>query len=254
MSWQCPICETVNQDVTPVCTVCDHLSPVVDSFLSLESIEKLRDYNEKLEEVHRLEIAGKYDEMIESSIKAMSLYRDNTLAIEKTRQAVEKLQQIKLDNLVINILGEALDKKNLNLATGILKMIDLLEISNDKLDEMKREAKKKISRKKDVDEILHKTFLALVDLDTDNALRIVEEGLIIHSASKRLQNRRKEIQTFIQHLNKRKETDNKNKRKIPAPKLLSNNADTVHSETGKDSNKTIETKKRKFPQVKLKLK
>lgn len=251
MSWQCPNCETINQDITPICTVCDHLSPVVDSFLSLESIEKLRDYNDKLEEVHALEIEGRYEDMLKSSIQAMALFRDNSLAIEKAYQAIKRLQKSNLEGLLFSMIDEALNKKNLNLSAAILKLIDLLEISNDRVEEIRKEVKKKISRKKDVDEILQKTHLALIDLDTDGALRIVEEGLIIHTSSKRLQTRRKEIQTFIQNLNKRKNPEDPYKRKRPLPKQSSNRSTSVCLETDKIEKKEIEPQKRKFPKVKL---
>ncbi|MDE6577452.1 MAG: hypothetical protein K2J82_07105 [Muribaculaceae bacterium] len=249
MSWQCPNCETVNQDITPVCTVCDHLSPVVDSFLSLESIEKLRDYNDKLEEVHALEIAGKYEEMVEASVKAMSLYRENDLAIEKAHQGLKKLQISKLEKIILSLLEDALEKKNLNLTQGILKMIDILELSTDKLEKLKKEVKKKISRKKDVDEILQKSYLALINLDTDSALRIIEEGLIIHTASKRLQNRRKEIQTFIQNLNIKKESKTKPSRPHPKPKTPSEGIVPGQIEVENIKDKVSKEGNRKFPKV-----
>ena len=72
MSWQCPVCETVNQDVTPVCTVCDSLAPVIESFLSLESIDNLREYNNKLDDIHRAEIEGDYDKMLDIASKAIA--------------------------------------------------------------------------------------------------------------------------------------------------------------------------------------
>ena len=255
MSWQCPICETVNQDVTPVCTVCDHLAPVVDSYLSLESIENLRDYNDKLEEVHLLEIAKDYSAMLDVSIQAMALYKDNDLAIEKARQAMTKLQASQLEDQVIAILGSAIDKKNLNLAQAIIKIADSFGISSDKFEELKKDTKKKVSRKKDVDDILHQSFLAIIDLNTELALKIVEEGLLIHTASKRLQARRTEIQTFIRHLNGKKEGKSQVKPlRRPPIKSRPNSSKDKEKKEGKEDNmesEKIETGKRKFPKIKI---
>lgn len=83
MSWQCPNCETVNQDVTPVCTVCDHLAPVIDSFLSLEGIQLQTEYNAKLDEVYALESSGEYEQMLQTALEAISIYRENALAVGK---------------------------------------------------------------------------------------------------------------------------------------------------------------------------
>lgn len=253
MSWQCPICETVNQDVTPVCTVCDHLAPVVDSYLSLESIETLREYNDKLEGVHSSEIAKDYSAMLDMAIQAMALYKDNDLAIEKARQAITKLQASHLEGQIIAMLESAIDKKNLNLAQGIIKIADSFGIPSDKFEELKKDIKKKLSRKKDVDEILHQSFLAIIDLNTELALKIVEEGLIIHTASKRLQVRRTEIQTFIQNLNDWK-VGKQAKPLRPPINPRPNSSKDKEKKEGKDDNresKKIETGKRKFPKIKI---
>ena len=58
MSWQCAYCESGNQDAVPVCTVCDRLAPVVESYISLEKIECTTENNEKLDLVHQLENDG----------------------------------------------------------------------------------------------------------------------------------------------------------------------------------------------------
>ena len=253
MSWQCPICETVNQDVAPICTVCDHLAPVIDSYLSLESIESLRDYNTKLTEVHSFEVVKDYAAMLETAIQAMSLYKDNGLAIEKARQAIIKLQETQLENKIVGILEDAISKKNLNLASGILKIVDMFEVSDDKIEELGKDIKKKIARKRDVDEILQRSYLALIDLKTEDALKIVEEGLLIHAASKRLQIRRSEIQTFIRNLNERKDKGvySKSLRPRPKPKTptLTDKEERISDGGEKDSEK-IGKVERKFPKIK----
>lgn len=251
MSWQCPICETVNQDVTPVCTVCDHLSPVVDSYLSLESIENLREYNEKIKGINRLEIAKDYNVMLELAIQAISLCKDNRLAVDKAKDAIRKLQDEKLESLCTSVLEESLSKKNLTLAAGLIKLIDTLEISNESLEKLKKDGKKKISRKKDVDEILQKSYMALIDLDTNLALQIIEEGLIIHASSKRLQNRRMEIKSFIKKVNEQREKPIKTTptRPHPKPKKPSIEIESFEPKREVKDLRTSTKTKRKFPIV-----
>lgn len=251
MSWQCPICETVNQDVTPVCTVCDHLAPVVDSYLSLESIENLRIYNEKLEEVHSLEIDNNFSGMLDAAIQAMALYRENGLAIEKAKQAIKKFYAKDMEGKLLVLLQDACKKKNLILANGMLKIIECLDISNEEVDKLRKDTKKKISRKKDVDQLLENSYQALLELDTSKAMAIVEGGLIIHTSSKRLQTRRTEIQTFIKNLNNLKDKKNKLTPSRPKPKPK---PQSMNSENERHSIKQTEItgleEKRKFPTVK----
>lgn len=254
MSWQCPVCETVNQDITPICTVCDHLAPVVDAYLSLESIETLRNYNDKLAQVHSLEINKDYSTMLELAIQAMALYKDNGLAIEKAQQAITKLQERQLEGRLTSVLKSAIEGKNLNLTQGIIKVLELFEISTDKIEELKIDLRKKLSRKRDVDSILHQSFLAIIDLKVELALKIVEEGLLVHTASKRLQERRGEIQRFIQNLNDRKERKPQPKPLRPPIKSNLNSSKSKAKEEDKDNDRNSEKNeigKRKFPKVKI---
>ena len=77
MSWQCPYCETVNQDAVPICTVCERVAPVVESFLSLEQIDHAREYEELLSSVYSYESEQDYDKMLESALKAASTFSQN---------------------------------------------------------------------------------------------------------------------------------------------------------------------------------
>lgn len=246
MSWQCPICETVNQDITPVCAVCDHLAPVVDSYLSLESIENIRDYNDKLEKIHALEVSKNYETMLEIALEAMATYKDNGLAVEKARQAIKKLHNFELNNFLVSKLEEVIVKKNLLLADALIKIYEHFEIVNEKFEEIRKEVKKKLSRKKDVDELLKQSFDALIELDSERAMKIVEEGLLIHTNSKRLQTRRREIQIFIQNLNKKKENEalSKNQKLRPKQRISSQDLNKSKSDTKKN-----EKRERRFPEV-----
>ena len=130
MSWQCPTCETVNQDVTPVCTVCDTLAPVIESFLSLESIEDLREYNSKLDEVHRLEISGDYDRMLDVALEAIATYKENGIAVEKAKQALKKSNEIQLASQLATLLNSTIEKKNYLAATAVIRLIENLTLKN----------------------------------------------------------------------------------------------------------------------------
>ena len=123
MSWQCPTCETVNQDVTPVCTVCDTLAPVIESFLSLESIEDLREYNAKLDEVHRLEVACDFDAMLETALEAIAIYKENGLAVDKAKQALKKSNEVQLKIQLLTLLNSTIEKKNYLAANVIIHLI-----------------------------------------------------------------------------------------------------------------------------------
>lgn len=250
MSWQCPIYETVNQDVTPICTVCENLAPVIDSYLSLEAIERIGDYNKKLDEVHKFEVDKAYGKMLEASIEAISLYKENSLALEKAKQALIYLQQQNLNEKVFSLLDSALERNDLNNASVIIKLAGSLAISNDVLERKRMDIKIKLSRKKEVDQLLEDSYLALISLDIDNALHIIEEGMIKHTNSKRLKKRREEIKQFITAINENKENIKKKKKAFP-------HVSTLRQDKSKDKGKYIvleeESKdfsKRKFPNVK----
>lgn len=206
MSWQCPICETVNQDVTPICTVCDSLAPVIESFLSLEAIERLHDYNEKLDVVHTLEMEGKYDKMLEEALKAMAIYHENGLAIEKAKHALQRIQQNKLLEELRSLLNEAMEKRDYRIASNIIRIADQLLLSDEYINSIRSKVKLKISNIKEVDAYLDSSFNAIIGFNTNLALEVVEEGLLKHTSSKRLKKRRDDIKQLITNI---KEIDSK---------------------------------------------
>lgn len=251
MSWQCPNCETVNQDVTPVCTVCDHLAPVIDSFLSLEGIQLQTEYNAKLDEVYALESSGEYEQMLQTALEAISIYRENALAVGKAKQALQHIQNCKFLDILFRMLTESVDKKNLNMASALIKIFDLYGFDDSRFDSIKKDLRAQISRKNEVDKILDESYKLLVELKTPEALRVVEEGLKSHSTSKRLQFRRDEIQCFMAGLNNIKKSEGTKKKPFPKP----NSRPTSETETTpivlSPPTPPSETK-RKFPKVKRK--
>lgn len=249
MSWQCPICETVNQDVTPVCTVCDNLAPVIDSYLSLAAIDRLREYNEKLDTIHVLESEGRYEEMLEESIAAIALYQENGLALEKARHALTHIQQNKLTKQLRSYLDEAVDKREYGIASDIIKIADHLRLIDDGINAYRSKVKLKISNIKEVDDYLDSSFKALMDLDTNLALQVVEEGMLEHTHSKRLKQRREDVKRFITNLNGVKKTEISRGRKLPTTSTRRN--DSASSENISKSNDSHSGKtKRKYPTVK----
>lgn len=219
MSWQCPICETVNQDVTPVCTVCDSLAPVIESFLSLESIEELREYNKKLDEIHRVEIKGDYERMLEIALDAIAIYKENGLAVEKAKQALKHLNEDMLKFQLSTLLNATIEKKNYLAATAVIRLIENLHLEISEFDLLKAEVKgqlakekAQLSKEREIDEILKSSYRSIILLQLDEASEIVDKGLKKYPSSKLLQFRREEIKSLkilIVELQKKAETKKK---------------------------------------------
>lgn len=108
MSWQCPICKTTNSDFISVCPVCKKTAPVIEAYLTSESVRFLRQYNSKLDIVHRLEEEGDYQKMFDAAMEAMALYPDNNEAVEKAKIALRHLvkEEITIDNMVAELASE----------------------------------------------------------------------------------------------------------------------------------------------------
>lgn len=252
MSWQCPTCETVNQDVTPVCTVCDSIAPVIESYLSLEAIELLREYNEKLNSIHSLEAVGNYEAMLNTAMEAIALYKENSLALEKAKHALIHLDNLKLKSKISVLLDSAIDKKNYLLASAMLKLIDSFSIDTLNFSDIRSEVRSQLSRKNEIDKILDESFKAIIELDTSRALQVVEEGLSKHSTSKLLQFRRDDIKKFISSLSTFHKPE-ENRKSFPRPHHKGTEPISPTPTISTDA-PIIDLKpaKRKFPKVKRK--
>lgn len=252
MSWQCPTCETVNQDVTPVCTVCDSIAPVIESYLSLEAIELLREYNEKLDSIHSFEAVGNYEAMLDTAMEAIALYKENSLALEKAKHALIHLNNTKLKSQISVLLNSAMEKKNYLTASALFKLIDSFSIDVLEFSEIRAEVRSQLSRKNEIDKILDESYKAIIELDTSRALQIVEDGLSKYSTSKLLQFRRDDIKKIIGSLSSIGKSEEKRK-SFPRPPYkgiepistardISTDVPTIYSKPAK----------RKFPKVKRK--
>lgn len=252
MSWQCPTCETVNQDVTPVCTVCDSIAPVIESYISLEAIELLREYNKKLDSIHSLEASGDFEAMLDTAMEAIALYKENSLALDKAKHALIHLNNYKVKSQISTMLNSAMEKKNYLAASTLFKLMDFFPIDTLEFSDIRTELRNQLSRKNDIDKVLNESYTALIELDTTRALQIVEDGLSKYPSSKLLQFRRDDIKKLINLLNAIRRPEEKRKQyprpSHKGPELGSTTRDVSTGATIIDLKPT----KRKFPKVKRK--
>lgn len=250
MSWQCPICETVNQDVTPVCTVCDHLAPVIESYLSIENIQLKYEYNEKLDLVHALEVSRDYEAMLNAALDALTLYKENGLAVEKAKHALFHLNQKKLQEITSSLLDASIDKKDYITANSILNIIENLSIDNSDFWEVKKEINSQLEYRLDIDKILEEAYKLMVMLDIKNALQIIEDGLKKYPTNKLLQIRCEDIKKMSKAFN-----GNLSKKKLgpkyPAIQKLVDVPDSSPTTKEEISSKIVS--KRKFPKINRKI-
>lgn len=252
MSWQCPTCETVNQDATPVCTVCDRIAPVIETYLSLESIELLREYNEKLNAIHSLEATGNYEDMLDTAMAAVALYKENGLALDKAKHALIHLNNDQLKKQISIMLENAIEEKNYLQASVLLNLFDAFSIDSTEFNEVRSDVRNQLSRKNEIDIILDETYKSIIELDTAKALQIVENALSKYSSSEHLQHRRDDIKKLISSLGSVKKSEGK-KRQFPRPQHKGEKSiPTLPPEALGTPIIDLEPSKRKFPKVKRK--
>lgn len=200
MSWQCPICETVNQDVTPICTVCDNLAPVIESYLSIENIRLMSEYNKKLDYIHTLEAAREYEAMLNAAIEAIPLYKENGLAVEKAKHALSHLNKVKLKETITSLLNSSIEKGNYTYAYSLLEIAKSFSIDDTDLISIISEVSSLLARKDVIDRILYAAYHAMIELDITSAIQIIEEGLRKYPMSESLQIRRDDIKKMSEAL------------------------------------------------------
>ncbi|MBD5307473.1 MAG: hypothetical protein HDS14_07610 [Bacteroides sp.] len=252
MSWQCPICETVNQDVTPVCTVCDSIAPVIESYLSLEAIELLREYNEKLDSIHSFEASGNFKAMLDTAMEAIALYKENSLARDKAKHALIHLNNDKVKSQISTMLHTAMEKKNYLAASVLFKLMDLFPIDTIEFSDIRTEVRNQLSRKNDIDKVLNESYKAIIELDTTRALQFVEEGLSKYPSSKFLQFRRDDIKKLINLLNDIKKPEEKRKQYPRPPHKGTELGSTIRDVSTDTTIIDLKPTKRKYPKVKRK--
>lgn len=249
MSWQCAHCETVNQDVTPVCTVCDRLSPVVESYLSLEKIQRTTEYDEKLDLIHQLENDGKYEKMFEECLEAITLYQDNHLAIKKAKVALKKAQEKKEAKKLSDIIEKAIGTNLFYEAEYAIEVWEKLGFSKSTALDYKNEVAEHLARKKAVDDVVEKASQMVFNFRPNEALQEIESALLNYHSDEKLVDLRDRIKLFITK-QKAFVSENQAKKKFPIPvRPKTETPETVGSPNA-GSVSDLTTKKRKFPKVK----
>ena len=247
MSWQCPICETVNQDATPVCTVCDSIAPVIESYLALEAIDSASLYNSKLDEIHAFEAAGKFEEMLNVSMEAIAIYKENRLAINKAKSALSHICESNLRSKILTILKDAADRKEDALVSSLFSILDSLSFDVRELNSIRVEVETRRHQENYISEILQNAYKSIIDFDLAKATELIEEGLIKYPSSTSLQERRTDIKHLKCAIQNIKTSENKKRPYPKAPQrapILQHNPD---EESQSPSDKSI---KRKYPTIK----
>lgn len=249
MSWQCAHCETVNQDVTPVCTVCDRLAPVVESYLSLEKIQRTTEYDEKLDLIHKLENDSEYEKMFEESLEAITLYQDNLLAVKKAKVALKQMQEKKSSKKLSDIIEKAIKANHFYEAEYAIEVWEKLGLSKSVALEYKNKVAEHLERIEAVEDTVEKTSQMVFDFRPNEALQEIESALSEYPTDERLHNLRDKVKSFI---TKQKAfiSENQAKKKYPIP--VRSKPETTEDLKPKDIDSSIDvtTKRRKFPKVK----
>lgn len=249
MSWQCAYCETVNQDAVPVCTVCDRLAPVVESYISLEKIECTTEYNEKLDLVHQLENDGEYEKMFDVAIEAIALYKDNLLAQKKAKFALKQMQEYKISKKLVDIINNAIRCHELNKVSCALDLWDEFNLCPTEVSEYKKIFAENIEKTKVIEEIITNVNKLIFNYQPLEAQQLIESVLPKFPTDERLLTLRDKVKIFVVKQNEYFD-NTQTRRKFPKPirpKIEMNDSHTVSSEES-----TIESpsKKRKLPKVK----
>lgn len=243
MSWQCPYCETVNQDAVPVCTVCDRLAPVIETYLSLESIQSLRDYNEKLDAAYHFEAIGDFEGMLTSALDAVSIYKENGIAVDKARQAIVYINKNNIISNLTNALETAKEAGDAYRIAAILQLCENLNITNDYFRNAREQEGNNIKVIDTVNKILDDTYNAMVKLDIEQAKQIIDNALLKYPSEKLLIDRAEDIKKLAVAISNIKSLTGNQHRRLPRPKPKE--PITPDKECLRQTNS-----KRKFPTVK----
>ena len=244
MSWQCPYCETVNQDAVPICTVCERVAPVVESFLSLEQIDHAREYEGLLSEVYSFEAEQDYDKMLQVALKAASTFIQNDTAISKVHLAIKLSIENKIQEYILTKVKELVDKNEFASAQSFIALWHNLKFDKSMISAYGKLVDEELSIVAHKDLINNRLVNSVLNGNFSEALTIIETEILTHGKSTELSDIRVKIQNIINNF------DSKDKpRRIHRPLKKSSE---VHVATPEEKpiidikNKT----QRKFPKVK----
>jgi tetratricopeptide (TPR) repeat protein len=252
MSWQCPYCETVNQDAVPVCTVCDRLSPVVESYLSLETIQHAKEYTEKLAQINEFELSGDFPNAISTALEAISVYEDNDVALQKLKEDTKMEVDMNMSSALSDMLSSAVESNEYSNADIVIKLWDKLGFPGESVNKFRSKIYETLTYKEQIRTIIKSATDSILALKPEDALERIEKALLSYPTDGQLKSYRDKIKQFVTELEVCKKNASKARKIYPKPA-------TTSSDTSKDTTVSIEGKreettsrKRKFPVVKRK--
>ena len=246
MSWQCPYCETVNQDAVPVCTVCDRIAPVIESFLSLEEIEHAREYAEKLSDINKHESSGEYNKMLECALKAIASYQQNDIAVNKAQLAIKLDIEAKIKKRLLSIIDKSVSEANYLLADTTIKIWKALKFDSEAIKDKKDIVQLKLEEHTLVENVKSNLAEALLIGGFNNALEIIDKSLLKYPENKVFAEIRTKIQNAIDTNNEHAKNKSKPTKRFPTIERVGLTVDTIEPKTEELSSTT----KRRFPYVK----
>lgn len=244
MSWQCPYCETVNQDAVPICTVCERIAPVVESFLSLEQIDHAREYEELLSDVYSFEAEQDYDKMLQAALKAACTFTQNDTAISKVHLAIKLAYEKKFKNYILSKIVEYTECNNYTMASAYVSLWQNLKFDNSLILSYVETINAKLNIASNKDQILRQVINNILNGAFSEALTIIETELLTYKDSTELLDLRYKVQNLIKNIEHKEKP-----RKLPKPpkKGLGTPEPIIDATPTTDVKRTSQ---RKFPKVK----
>lgn len=244
MSWQCPYCETVNQDAVSLCTVCNRIAPVVETFLSLEQIGHAREYEKLLSDVYSFEAGQDYDKMLQTALKAARTFTQNDTAILKAHLAIKLAYEKKFKNYILSKIVEYTECNNYTMANAYVSLWQNLKFDNSLILSYIETIDAELERASHKDQILRQVTDNILNGAFSEALTILETELLTHKDVAELLDLRSKVQNLIKNLEYKEKP-----RKLPKPpkKSLGSPEPIIDASPTTDVKRTSQ---RKFPKVK----
>lgn len=244
MSWQCPYCETVNQDAVPICTVCERVAPVVESFLSLEQIDHAREYEELLSDVYSFEAEQDYDKMLQAALKAASTFTQNDTAISKVHLAIKLAYEKKSKSYILSKIVQYTECNNYTLANTYVSLWQNLKFDNSLILSYIETINAGLNIAAHKDQILRQVTNNILNGAFSEALTIIETELLTYKDATELLDLRSKVQNLIkniEHKEKPRKLPKSPKKGLGSPKPI------IDASPSTDVRRTSQ---RKFPKVK----
>jgi uncharacterized transporter YbjL len=254
MSWQCPYCETVNQDVVPLCTVCDRLAPVIESYLSLEKIEHANQYTTLLSQIKDFERIEDTNQAIQTALDAIAIYEDNDVAVSKLKENIKAEVDNKISLTISELLHAAVESEDYVTANCIIELCDRSMLSIPTINEYRAKVTEAKAYSERISAITTEVFNLAIDLKQREALELLDKALLSYPTDEQLLSQREKIQQFIEGIEKYRKPTPIIGKKFPKPQISNPKVDVCDTPSGESGTDSIIQHKRKFPKVKRKTK